>query len=634
MSVKMTDGVAQIALPAWLDAAGLGALSLELAQALGDPAVKGITLIGGARAFCLGLPVDAPRTDTPRDLARRIRVARKPVVAAIRGAAQGAGLELALAARMRVAHPQARVSLPQIRTGQPPSALGSQTLPVLVGADAALRMLLGGATLAADAAPDGLIDLLDDAPEDAAAALARAAASAPDRMGLADPQAYLAAVAKARTERSILDVRARIVDCVEAALILPGFAAEQMEAQADADAQASPASRALRRLARDEAANAQRDVTATLPPRVAILGGTTIAGRLAEACLHAGAEVDLVALDDAGLAHAAGTVIDRVETLAAAGGISAERIDGMLNLFRPGVDMEPLRKVGFVVEAATGDPGLRAELAQAIELFTEPGTPIALGGSDTDPGAHLSSDRSGDALGFHLPPGADGLAEIAITDATTPLAREAGVALARALGRRAILTGVSAGRVVAKLAEVSLATAEAMIVEGADPARIDTALKDRFAIARGPLARAQAAGLAATQKRRAALGWGQGALIELMVSAGLASLDDAAAVAAELRASDDRPRRAWTDTAIANRWLAALTGAAARLLSDGAVRRASDLNIASLPALDLPRLSGGLLFAADRAGLLELQNILRAAGETPPDLLESMVKNGQRFGDL
>lgn len=77
-------------------------------------------------------------------LMQRIADSAKPVVAAIHGACLGGGLELALACRYRVAsdHPKTVLGFPEVQLGLIPGAGGSNRLPRLIGARAALDMIL------------------------------------------------------------------------------------------------------------------------------------------------------------------------------------------------------------------------------------------------------------------------------------------------------------------------------------------------------------------------------------------------------------------------------------------------------------------------------------------------------------
>ncbi|HEU0276543.1 MAG TPA: 3-hydroxyacyl-CoA dehydrogenase NAD-binding domain-containing protein [Rhodanobacteraceae bacterium] len=93
------------------------------------------------------------------------RVARLPLptVAAIHGACMGGGTELALACRMRVAAraPDTRIGLPEVQLGIHPGWGGTARLPRLIGAPAALAMLLTGRAASAERAlAAGLVDRL------------------------------------------------------------------------------------------------------------------------------------------------------------------------------------------------------------------------------------------------------------------------------------------------------------------------------------------------------------------------------------------------------------------------------------------------------------------------------------------
>jgi 3-hydroxyacyl-CoA dehydrogenase / enoyl-CoA hydratase / 3-hydroxybutyryl-CoA epimerase len=78
----------------------------------------------------------------------RVETFHKPIVAAINGACLGGGLELALACHYRIAtdHPKTQLGLPEVQLGLIPGAGGCQRLPRLIGARAALDMILTGRT--------------------------------------------------------------------------------------------------------------------------------------------------------------------------------------------------------------------------------------------------------------------------------------------------------------------------------------------------------------------------------------------------------------------------------------------------------------------------------------------------------
>src|SRR5256712_6226966 len=80
------------------------------------------------------------------EMLSRVAAFPKPVVVGIHGACLGGGLEFALACAYRVAtdHPKTQLGLPEVQLGLLPGAGGCQRLPRLIGARAALDIILAG----------------------------------------------------------------------------------------------------------------------------------------------------------------------------------------------------------------------------------------------------------------------------------------------------------------------------------------------------------------------------------------------------------------------------------------------------------------------------------------------------------
>jgi enoyl-CoA hydratase/carnithine racemase len=114
--------------------------------------------------------------DRLRSVVERLAAADLVSVAAIEGVALGGGLELAMAATLRVAGSDARFGLPEVRLGLIPGAGGTQRLPRLVGRGRALDIMATARQVpAAEAAAIGLVDRHVDAGSAHAAALELAA---------------------------------------------------------------------------------------------------------------------------------------------------------------------------------------------------------------------------------------------------------------------------------------------------------------------------------------------------------------------------------------------------------------------------------------------------------------------------
>lgn len=169
-------------------------LMRDLADALqaidADSALRASLLVTAGKSFCAGADFTTPKggealtTDVTNDLydqAVRLFSAKKPVVAAVQGAAIGAGLGLALVADFRVAAPEARFSANFVQLGFHPGFGITVTLPRVVGEQkAALMMLTGRRIKAEEALAWGLVDQIAplDGLRDAALALAKELAGA------------------------------------------------------------------------------------------------------------------------------------------------------------------------------------------------------------------------------------------------------------------------------------------------------------------------------------------------------------------------------------------------------------------------------------------------------------------------
>lgn len=150
------------------------ALSSTLADALADAirtageTAHAVLLTGEGSVFCAGADLKeragldgvASRAHNRRLFDAFEAVARcpVPVICALNGPALGGGLELALAADLRVADPGARFALPEVGLGIIPGAGGTQRLGRIVGPAWARALLLTGMPVtAAEAFRIGLV---------------------------------------------------------------------------------------------------------------------------------------------------------------------------------------------------------------------------------------------------------------------------------------------------------------------------------------------------------------------------------------------------------------------------------------------------------------------------------------------
>jgi enoyl-CoA hydratase/carnithine racemase len=104
-----------------------------------DTAARMLAITSAGGGFCSGFEADVDSR-----LVESLAVISKPTVAILNGDALDAGLELAMAADIRVAIASAKFAITDLNRGAMPRFGATQRLPRLVGAGNALRMLLTG----------------------------------------------------------------------------------------------------------------------------------------------------------------------------------------------------------------------------------------------------------------------------------------------------------------------------------------------------------------------------------------------------------------------------------------------------------------------------------------------------------
>jgi enoyl-CoA hydratase/carnithine racemase len=204
VSIEITDHVAVARLVRAdkhnaLDRAMFEGILGAVGRLASEPGVRAVVLCGEGPSFCSGLdlaslmaePVglDALLDREPGQAANLFqRVATDwaqvpvPVIAAIHGACFGGGLQIALGADVRIAAPEARLSIMEIRWGLVPDMGITVTLPPLVRRDVAKELTFTGRVLnGPEAQAAGLVTRVADDPVAAALELAREiAAKSPD----------------------------------------------------------------------------------------------------------------------------------------------------------------------------------------------------------------------------------------------------------------------------------------------------------------------------------------------------------------------------------------------------------------------------------------------------------------------
>lgn len=175
----------------------MGDALIEAGQALtGDEDLRAVVLSGEGRAFCAGIDItsfasmaggDPEELLVPREYGntnfyqemvmvwRRLPV---PVIAALHGTAFGAGCQIAMAADVRIAHPETKLSIMEMKWGLVPDMGGMALMPELMRSDVIRKMTYTAEPIdAVQGERWGLVTELSETPLEAATALAQTIAS-------------------------------------------------------------------------------------------------------------------------------------------------------------------------------------------------------------------------------------------------------------------------------------------------------------------------------------------------------------------------------------------------------------------------------------------------------------------------
>lgn len=653
--------------------------------AIDDPEVRGVVIAGAGRMFCGG--ADIRQFDTPaanekplsRDIQALIRQLGKPVIAAIHGAALGGGLELALACHFRVASAAASLGLPEVQLGIVPGGGGTQRLPRLVGAKAALDLIVQGRPVdAAKAAALGLVDVVVEgdpvrAAIDLALAKAASAQPLPDLHGVKvdTTEIDFAAV------RAALDPRARnhvaqkaAVGCVELACTHDLESGMDLERAVFQNLVDGPESAALRHLffAEREAPkfDARLEREAAPIASVAILGAGTMGGGIAMAFANAGIPVVLVEREQAALDRGLALVRRNYEVTVQKGKLAAAERDRRLARITPSLRFDDVAEADLVIEAVFEDMAVKKDVFARLDAVCKPGAILATNTSRLNVDEIASATRRPeDVIGLHYfsPANVMRLLEVVRGAKTSDAVIARCMAMSQVIGKIPVLVGVCEGFVGNRMLTGYWREAWFMLEEGAVPAQIDAAMK-RFGMAMGPLAMADLAGLDInwSTRKRLLKTWPEGLryprVADLVCEAGRlgqktgagyyryeagsrTALPDPALDAILEQASREagRTRRAISDEEIVERCVLALVNEGARILEDGIARRASDIDVVYVHGYGFPASRGGPMHYAQSLGLAtvldRIQALQREHGThwTPAALLERLVREGKtRFG--
>ena len=649
-----------------------------------DSALVGAVITGAGRAFIAGADITEfgkpPQDPNLNDAIFKVEGSSKPVVAAINGVALGGGLEVALGCHGRIAHPKARVGVPEVHLGLLPGAGGTQRLPRVAGVEVAVDMTTTGKHVPAPKALSaGVIDAIEEDCVTAAKAKARELAAAGTWTVVAElpnptaPEGYFEA-ARAQIEKKARGQMSPILglQAVQAAVDLAFDEGMKRERALFIEGMASDQSRGL-----IHAFFGEREV-AKIPgldpeaqPRdvktAAIIGAGTMGGGIAMCFANAGIPVTVLEQSQEALDKGLGVCRKNYENTAKKGRLTMEQVEERMALFTGTTDINDLADVDIVIEAVFENMDVKKDIFTKLDAVCKQGCVLATNTSTLDINQIASvTKRPEDVIGMHFfsPANVMRLLENVRGDATADDVILTAMNMGKRLGKVSVLVGVCDGFVGNRILHEYIRWASILLEDGCLPEQIDKVWTD-FGMPMGPFAMSDLAGLDVGYRIRkeqeatrssnvryvhiadkvvemGRLGQKTGGGFFDYIDGSRVPVPNAEVTALVLAESERKgiERRAFSDEEILNALTDLMTNEGAKILEEGIAMRPVDVDITYIFGYGYPAYRGGPMHRADAVGLAETLARIKARYEEtgdhswkPAALLEQLVAEGKTFAE-
>ena len=603
---------------------------------------EGQTFFAGADITEFGKPPVMPWLPEVVD---RIENCSKPVVAAIHGTALGGGLEVALGSHYRVAVPDAKFGVPEVKLGLLPGAGGTQRLPRVAGVPAALDMATSGKMISTkEAVAIGLVDRVieGDLLQHAVAFAEEVKDIRPlpksserqDKVTGVDPAVFDEfRKANARKFKGFEAPEANI-QCIEAAVAKPYGEGVIVERQKFMELMSGVQARAQQYFFFAERKASKIDgIADDVKPRtiqkVGVLGAGTMGGGIAMNFLSAGIPVTIVEMAQEALDRGTSVIRKNYEASAAKGRFTTDQVEKAMGLLNPTLDFGALADCDLVIEAVYENMDVKKEIFTKLDQTVKQGAILASNTSylNIDEIAAVTS-RPQDVVGLHFfsPANVMKLLEVVRGAKTADDVLVTAMQLAKRIKKVAVVAGVCYGFIGNRMLIPRHREAEKLLLEGATPAQIDKVHVD-FGMPMGPFQMGDLAGVDIGWHRdptrietlRDALcaidRWGQ------KKGAGFYDYDDkrrptpspvVQQIIEDFAAKKGIERREISDEEIVQRTLYTMVNEGAKILEEGMAQRASDIDVVWIYGYGWPVYRGGPMFWADTEGLQKIVDGLKA----------------------
>lgn len=661
-----------------------------VSSALADDAIEAIVLTGMHRAFIAGADISefgAAATEGVGlgEALDKMEGSTKPIIAAINGTAFGGGLEVALCCDYRIAAATAPVGLPEVKLGLLPGAGGTQRLPRLIGAEAAVQAIVSGnPIMAPNALTMGIVDrvasgdIVDDAIAYAQEIIGAGAATrkirdfedkvSADRGNTALFEKFAANLDK--THRGQF-APAQILQCIEAAVNAESFdEGMAVERARFAECMSDPQREALIHIffaerAANKIPGLAKDVPLLDINKGSVIGAGTMGGGIAMCFANAGIPVRVHDNEPENLARGIKVIEGNYARTVSKGRLTQEEMDKRMSLIIPTENFDDLGDGDIVVEAVYENLDLKKEIFARLDKVMKQGALLATNTSGLDVDAIAGmTDRPEFVCGMHFfsPANVMRLLEVVRGKDSSPVVLGTAMALGKRLGKVSVMAGNCPGFIGNRMLGGYTRQAALMILEGATPAQVDKVIFD-FGLAMGPFTMNDMVGLDLGWRARKMMGgsnevtaripdelcelgrYGQknGKGYYQYAEGDRTPRPDPEADAVIAKVSEDLgyTRRDFSDDEILKRCMYPLVNIGAKLLEEGHALRAGDIDTVYVNGYGFPTYVGGPMWFADTQGLdnvlADMERFFEETGDEvwkPSDLLKKLVSEGKNFASL
>ncbi|GAB2292292.1 Altered inheritance of mitochondria protein 1 [Dionaea muscipula] len=600
----------------------------------------------------------------------RIEDGKKPSVAAIEGLALGGGLELALSCHARIATPKAQLGLPELTLGVIPNAGGTQRLPRLIGLQKAIEMMLLSKSITSEEGYKlGLVDAVVSPVEllkvarlwaldivDGRKPWTRSLHKS-DKLGPLSEAQHILKLSRqeARQTARNMPQHQACLDAIETGIFRGGYEGVLKEAVFEGLV-LSDTSRGLVHVFFSQRMTSKvPDVSDIgLKPRpmkkVAVIGGGLMGSGIATALILSNIQVVLKEINSEFLLKGQKSIEGNIRGLVTKGKLTEEKAEKALSMMKGALYYSEFGEVDMVIEAVVENVPLKQSIFSDMEKVCPPDCIFATNTSTIDINIIGQRTTSQDRIvGAHFfsPAHVMPLLEIVRTDETSAQVILDLITVGKMIKKVPIVVGNCTGFAVNGTFFPYAQSAHLLVNLGVDVFRIDRVIRD-FGLPIGPfqlqdlsgygVAVATSEEFAGAFKDRTFLS----PLLKLMIKSGRNGKANGKGYYIYEKGSKPKPdpsvlpiieesRRltnimpggkplSVSDEEILEMILFPVVNEGCRVMEDGIVIRASDLDIASVLGMSFPSYRGGIVFWADTVG--------------PSHMYKSLMKWSSLYGDF